>query len=296
MAPSVRLNAARSSATASSFAADELVWIDDRRQLDQEEALAYVLAALLGHQLLPEEARSIGEQARYATLAFKGRPPRAKKVPKLKKVPADQQLKDAACDRKSKAKQAAAKDVTLAEGLAEKLADIDAVLATERRQLARAEVSLEWPARNSVIATRAPPKPQAPASKLKQLRQKVALLEETLRGAEADSVAARRVAERCRDLAREMEGITRQEALHGDLGDEAWAALEAQRNHFQDAALEAQREYHAALRWLQELRDGVEDAREAVRDEEDAQAEARRAEAAATGVRARACCRTERDR
>ena len=88
-------------------------------QLDQEEALALVLAHLRGYALLPEEARSIGELARLAAVAYKGKPPGAKGKPP--KVPsADQQLKDNASHDKSKAKKDAAKDATLAAGLAQR--------------------------------------------------------------------------------------------------------------------------------------------------------------------------------
>ena len=252
-------------------------WVKETQQLDQEEGLALTLAHLLGYELLPEEARTIGELARKAAIAYKGKPPGVKGKP-LKEKPADQALKDNACKKKGKAKDAAAKDAGLAAVLAETLEGIDAVLATDRRQLARAPVALPWPPRLSVIRVQPPPKPPP---KLKTLRQKVALLQAEVMTAEADSVAARRVAERLSHIAREMEAITHAEARCGELGDEAWEALVAQRNSAQDAALDAQSEYHAALRWLEELRDGVEDAREAVRDEEEAQAEARAAEAAA---------------
>ena len=47
----------------------------DASQLDQEEALAFVLAELLGLELLPGEARNIGELARLAAVAYKGQPP-----------------------------------------------------------------------------------------------------------------------------------------------------------------------------------------------------------------------------
>jgi len=49
--------------------------VRESQQLDQEEALAYVLAHLLGHQIMGEEARKIGELARHAAVAFKGKPP-----------------------------------------------------------------------------------------------------------------------------------------------------------------------------------------------------------------------------
>ena len=133
--------------------------------------------------LLPEEARKIGELARLAAIAFKGKPPGAKGA--KPKTPADQLLKDNASTAKSKARSAAAKNEALAAGLAQKLEDIDAVLATDRRQLGRAPVSLPWPARATVIATHAPPKPQAPESKLARLRKAVAQAEADVADADA---------------------------------------------------------------------------------------------------------------
>ena len=45
-------------------------------------------------------------------------------------------------------------DPALAGGLAQRLDDIDAVLATDRRELARTAVQLPWPPHNSVIHDR----------------------------------------------------------------------------------------------------------------------------------------------
>jgi hypothetical protein len=125
-------------------------WVDESHQLDQEEALAYVLAHLLRRTILPTEARNIGELARHAALAYKGKPPKAKGA-KPKKPPADQALKDAASTAKSKAKAEAAKNTALAAGLAQRIGDIDAKLDADRRKLARTVVELPWPARNSVM-------------------------------------------------------------------------------------------------------------------------------------------------
>ena len=138
-------------------------WVRESQQLDQEESLAYVLAHLLGHQIMGEESRKIGELARHAAVAFKGKPPGVKGKPP--KTPADQVLKDNASKAKSKAKADAAKDAALADGLAERVADIDAVLATDRRELAAAAVQLPWPPRGSVIRECPPPAPPKPNPK-----------------------------------------------------------------------------------------------------------------------------------
>ena len=47
-------------------------WIDQTKQLDQEEALAYVLAYLFGRVVLPTEARNLGELARHAAITVVG--------------------------------------------------------------------------------------------------------------------------------------------------------------------------------------------------------------------------------
>ena len=126
--------------------------ISETAQLMQDEAIVYVLADLIGYDLLPAEAFALGATAREAYRHYKGKPPKGAK-------PADQRLKDAASTAKSKARAAAAKDEALLEGLEERLADIDAVLATDRRVLARTVIPLEWPARNTVIRPAPPPKP-----------------------------------------------------------------------------------------------------------------------------------------
>ena len=126
--------------------------ISETAQLMQDEAIVYVLADLIGYDLLPAEAFALGATAREAHRHYKGKPPKGAK-------PADQRLKDAASTAKSKARAAAAKDAALLEGLEERLADIDAVLATDRRVLARTVIPLEWPARNTVIRPAPPPKP-----------------------------------------------------------------------------------------------------------------------------------------
>ena len=78
---------------------------------------------LLDYDLLPGEAFKIGEVARDAQRAYKGKPKKGK--------PADQRLKDAASTAKSKARLAAAKDEALAESLEAQLA------AREHRRQAR---------------------------------------------------------------------------------------------------------------------------------------------------------------
>jgi hypothetical protein len=47
----------------------EVRWVSETAQLDQEEALAYLLADLLDYELLPEEAHPIGNAAQAARRA-----------------------------------------------------------------------------------------------------------------------------------------------------------------------------------------------------------------------------------
>jgi len=121
--------------------------------------------------------------------------------------PADQLLKDNASTAKSKARSAAAKDPTLAAGLQEKLEGIDAVCATNRRQLARTTVSLPWPARATVIATRAAPRPKPPASELARLRKAAAQAEANVADADATAVAAKRQLARVKAQLRKIRDV-----------------------------------------------------------------------------------------
>lgn len=133
----------------------DLRMVSSTAQVMQEEAIAYLLADLLGYELLPGEAFAIGEEARCAHRDYKGKPRKGK--------PADQRIKDVASTKASKARSAAAKSAELAANLEQRLEEIEAVLRTDRRELACKVVSLSWPARNSVIRTAAPAPASAPA-------------------------------------------------------------------------------------------------------------------------------------
>jgi hypothetical protein len=80
--------------------------LSESTQLDKEEALAYLLADLGGHELLPDEARSIGKLANKAASAFNG-------IASSGKLSADGQLKHKASTARSKARAAAAKNYEL---------------------------------------------------------------------------------------------------------------------------------------------------------------------------------------
>ena len=201
-------------------------WVNELSQLDQEEALALVLAHLRGCALLPEEARNIGELARLAAIAFKGKPPGAKGK-KPKKPSADQLLKDNASTAKSQARSAAAKDVTLAAGLAQKLDDIDAVCATKRRQLARAPVQLPWPARNTVVVTAPAPAPATAASRLATLRRAASRAQDAVVPCEAHLVAATRILERAQATVDSALADLQGGINSGQTSPEEWALMES---------------------------------------------------------------------
>ena len=197
----------------------EVRWVKETAQLDQEEALAYLLADVLDYELLPGEGRAIGDAARHAALIYKGKPKRKPGAPKAKPS-LDQKLKDKASTDKSKARAAADKDPALVDGLAQRLADIDTALVDARRELAEKEVKLDWPARDTVIVEPRPPTAteanESAAAKLRRLRKAAAEAEEAVAIADAHRVAARREWERAKgaiDQVREMMLVMRGEHL-----------------------------------------------------------------------------------
>ena len=157
----------------------DLRMVSATAQVSQEEAMARLLADLLGYDLMLSEAFEIGKEVYDAHRAYKGKPRKGK--------PEDQRLKDVASTAKAKARQAAAKNPELADGLEERLAGIDAVLATDRRELASSVPTLSWPARNSVIHEPRPPTAaEAEQRAVKKWRQ----LEAAAQAAEAAAKAA----------------------------------------------------------------------------------------------------------
>jgi hypothetical protein len=253
-------------------------WVTETRQLDQEEALAYVLAHRLGYTILPAEARSIGELARHAALTYKGRPRNAKGS-KPNKPPADHQLKDAASNKKAKARAAAAKDEALAAGLDERLADIDTVLATDRRVLGRQVVPLTWPDRSTVIRT---VQPTVPKDKLGQLRVAAARAEAAVLPAEAHSTAAKRHVQRAKEALGALQALRLNNATGGFKLDDAEWEIHLEKHRELDAQLEVLQPRLDRLQreWL-DTEDAAEDARASAEDARDAVALEERTRAAA---------------
>ena len=252
----------------------DLRMVSATAQICQEEAIARLLADQLNYDLLLAEAFAIGEEARDAHRDYKGKPRKGKNM--------DQRLKDAASTSKSKAKAAAAKDLNLAGGLAQRLNDIDAVLATDRRELARAVPKLSWPDRNTVVCDRTEPKPRA--DKLPQLRKAVERTEAAITAAEADLAAAKRNHKRAK---------ANQERVHRELWETSISGLSSNKR-MEDDEWEEWRQLRAAVtemesstraeRWacedvLSDARVAAQEARDAVEMEEIECAAARRAQA-----------------
>ena len=71
----------------------EVRMLSETARFDQEEALAYLLADLLGYELLADEARTIGKAAQHAAAVYKGKPKGSKA-----KQSVDQRLKDSSTE------------------------------------------------------------------------------------------------------------------------------------------------------------------------------------------------------
>ena len=249
--------------------------------------MARLLADIMGYDLLPAEAFAIGEEARDAHREYKGKPRKGK--------PADQRLKDAASTAKSKAKAAAAKDEELAAGLGQRLEDIDAVLATDRRELARTVPSLSWPARDTVIheprQPRAEEAEQTAGCKLRQLRKAVTVAEEALASVDCVRAAAKRELERASaahaKVCEQMIAVSRRQVwdpleIPQAEHDAEWQGWERTREHAAASVQAARGRSHEAEEGYLTAEEAAEDARRAVEAEEGARAaERRQAEAAA---------------
>jgi hypothetical protein len=117
-----------------------------RGKLAREEVAGYLLADLLGIELLPGEALRLGESARKAALAFKG---------------AESQLNNSASAKRSRLQKAAAKDAVRAARLETELQGLGTELEAARRKMSHAPLTLAGlPNGNTkVIEKRAPIKP-----------------------------------------------------------------------------------------------------------------------------------------
>ena len=216
----------------------EVRWLNETQQLDQEEALAYLLADLLDYELLEKEARAVGKAAQEAARAFKvNGKAKAKPGGAKPKPSADQTLKDKASTAKAKARAAAAKSGDAA-GLEQRLADIDERLAADRRALAETKVALPWPDRQSVVTQSRPPTAteaeNSAAAKLRRLRAAAMAAEEEVAAAEADAVAARRITARAKvevEAARaHRQKVNAPTPVAACLDEAAWQAVQELRD------------------------------------------------------------------
>ena len=98
-----------------------------RGKLAREEAAGYIVADLLGIELLPGEAMRLGESDRKATIAAKD---------------GESALKNAASAKRSNARKQAAKDWQRAAGLDAALRKLDAALATDLAALQATRIDL----------------------------------------------------------------------------------------------------------------------------------------------------------
>jgi hypothetical protein len=117
-----------------------------RGQLAREEVVGYLVADLLGIELLPAEALRLGESARKAALTFKA---------------ASSQLKNGASAKSSKLRKAAGKDAVRATRLDAELEGLGTELEAAHRKLTHARLTLAGlPNGNTkVIEKRAPIEP-----------------------------------------------------------------------------------------------------------------------------------------
>lgn len=116
--------------------------------LDQEEALAYLICDALGLELLPAEARKIGNKAGILLKAAKAK---------------DEKLRGGASAKRSKVRAAVAKEPARAAGLEERLAEIDSALVTSRAELWRSPEQLNLPEMLLVDARQRTAKPKSAA-------------------------------------------------------------------------------------------------------------------------------------
>ena len=144
--------------------------------LDQEEAVGYLVCDALALDILPGEARTIGKKA-------------VKLHKKAKE--ADDKLKGLAAARRKRAREAAAKDETLAEQLDEKIAAIDKEIGEQRLAPWATVVDLNLPT-TRLVPTRQRAPDRAPPPRQTERRQPTPLeaAEGELAAAEAAKAAA----------------------------------------------------------------------------------------------------------
>ena len=164
----------------------EVRWVTETAQLDRYEAIAYVLAEVLGAgELLLEEARPIGKRALERIEGKSGVKARAEKI--------KQKAKTAHSNATSKAK----KDEALAAALAETIEKINEARDREIDALMHEVYSgLGLPEAGTVIRERRPPTAaevdDSAARKLRRLRKAAMEAAEEVKIADAHRVAARR--------------------------------------------------------------------------------------------------------
>jgi hypothetical protein len=188
---------------------------DGVHPLGKEEVAGYLAGDLLGREIVPEEARKLGASVRKAAEKAKA---------------ADTKEKGKAQVKRSKARSAAAADDARAAGLAQQLADIDAVERSECATRYAQAVSLNGlPAANTVVAARSQPKavkPEAAAAKaayqLEKLRKAAAKAEEARMLADCDRVASKRELDRASathsEVCAQMDAVYHRQCIRDPIG------------------------------------------------------------------------------
>ena len=121
---------------------------EDSAVASPEEALAYLICDALGLELLPAEARKIGNKAGILLKAATAK---------------DEKLRGGASAKRSKVRAAVAKEPARAAGLEERLAEIDSALVTSRAELWRSPEQLNLPEMPLVDARQRTAKPKSAA-------------------------------------------------------------------------------------------------------------------------------------
>eukprot|EP00966_Prymnesium_polylepis_P272060 6285880-Prymnesium_polylepis.2 len=225
-------------------------------RLSQEEALGYLLGAVLGVELLQQEARSFGSKVEFQATQEKNASEAAKETEKSKK-------KAARAAAKKSAEAAAALDATLA--------GIDAE-GQVKRAARRAQVppKLVLP-RGSIVEPRQPPAaapPLQPQQTATQRRTKVDKAEEAAARADADEVAARRRWEKAEAALKKIGDKRLAQSSGWLLDDEAYARLLVERvetdrewEQLRATAHQLSREWTEACRAANDTRYAAEEAR-----------------------------------
>ena len=247
-------------------------------KLTQEEANGYLAGAIFGIELLASEARAAGKNVDNCVAADK-------------KAAA---VKEPWKSQRRRAREAAAKDPSLAGTLDATLASIQATEDAAKAARLSKPYPIALPAANTVIHEPRPPTAaeaeESAAAKLRRLRAAVDAAEDHAAAADADAVASKRLTQRAKAAMEEAFASYREAASifqgrqMATVSDEEWQAVQEWQDELRSAAqgfekvwLECAQERRACDDASDDALEALDDARFAVAAEERAQA--RRVEA-----------------